>query len=192
VIAENIAAALGGGEAEPIEVPASGGVRVARRSLVFAEGDSATLPADTGLSYSRKGVVHLGGSSLFAELAVARLFRLAGWSAHWRDGYRGGWVADSDPVHRRKKELPPSAARSLVEQIAATRGGRLGGCWDVVASAGDMVAFAECKRLRRDPLNENQGRWLRACLDINVALEAFVVVEWDFESGTRPPSHAGV
>jgi hypothetical protein len=192
VIAGTIAAALGGNEAEPIEVPASGGAHVARRSLVFSEGDSGALPADTGLSYRRKQVVDVGGSSLFAELAVARLFRLAGWSAYWRDGYRGGWVADFDPAHRRKKELPPSAARSLVAHVAATRGGRLGGCWDVVAWCGGMVAFAECKRLRRDRLNENQGMWLRACLDANVDLEAFVVVEWDFASGTRPPAHARV
>jgi hypothetical protein len=105
VIADNIAAALGGSEAEPIEVPASGGVRVPRRSLVFSEGDPAALPADTGLSYRRKKVVDVGGSSLFAELAVARLFRFARWSAYWRDGYRGGWVADFDPVLRHHADI---------------------------------------------------------------------------------------
>jgi hypothetical protein len=88
VLADRIAAALGGRETDPIAIPASGGARVRRRPRAFSEGDPAALPAGTGLSYSRTKVIDVAGSSLFAELAVARLFRLAGWSAYWRDGYR--------------------------------------------------------------------------------------------------------
>src|SRR5437879_721863 len=128
-LAERIAGALGGSEAEPIEVPASGSVRVARRSLVFAEGDLAALPAGTGPAYTSEGVVRVGDWSGHAELAVARLLRLAGWSAYWRDNYRGGWVADSDATLSRRKDIPGFAGASLVRQVTAARGGRSAGCW---------------------------------------------------------------
>jgi hypothetical protein len=62
----------------------------------------------------------------------------------------------------------------------------------VVAWQGDNVAFAECKRLKRDRLNDNQGMWLRACLDNHVTLDSFLVVEWDVASGSRAPPPAGV
>jgi hypothetical protein len=178
-IGAEIAKAVGGRWIDDIDVPASDGAGAPRLSLVFDTGDPAQLPPGTSLAYSRKGLVDIDGTSLFAELAVVRLFRRAGWNADWWDGFGGGWVADGDLDRGHLRELPSSPARSLVKRIVAGRGGQ-SGCWDVVAWTDDLVAFAECKRRACDRLTKTQGRWLRACLDAEVAIDAFVVVEWDF------------
>jgi hypothetical protein len=177
-IREAIADALGGHWIEDIEVPASGGASVARRSLLFGLGDMSVMPRAVPPHFSRKGLVTVAGSSLFAELAVVRLFKLAGWTAYWRDGWGRGWVVDGDLERNHVKELPASLGSSVVASVAGRRGS-LSGCWDVVAWKADLVAFAECKRCKRDKLTDAQGLWLRSALDIDLPNEAFVVVEWD-------------
>jgi hypothetical protein len=154
------------------------GVTVARCSLSFATGDPAAFPLDVPRSYRRKGLVALGGDSLFAELAIARLFVRSGWNAYWRDGYRKRWVADGD-LSRRAVSLPqPSLGASVIDIVRAARGS-LSGCWDVLAWTHDRVAFVESKRRGGDRLQETQGQWLDAAVAVGVPLEAFVVLEWD-------------
>jgi len=164
-----------------IAVPDSGGASVARRSLIFDYGDMTALPATVPPAFRRKRLVSVAGSSLFAELAVVRLFKLAGWTAYWRDGYGGGWVADGDLERSHLPQLPASLGSSVVADVTRARGG-LSGCWDVVAWKANLVVFAECKRRRGDRLTGKQGRWLRSALDVGLPNEAFVVVEWDFAS----------
>jgi len=176
-IRDAVADAIGGDWAEDIEVPSSGHVRVARQSVTFDRGDLAAMPATTPQNYRKKGLVTVAGSDFFAELAVTRLFSLAGWTAYWRDGFRHGWVADGDMECTRVRELPPSLGRTVVGAVQNARGS-LSGCWDVVAWKGDHVAFAECKRHLHDRLQPTQGYWLRAALDVGVPLASFVVVEW--------------
>jgi hypothetical protein len=169
--------ALGGGWLPEIGVPPFG-VTVARCSLSFAPGDPAAFPLDVPPSYRRKGLVALDGDSLFAELAIARLFVRSGWNAYWRDGYRQRWVADGD-LSRRPVNLPrPSLGASVIDVVEAARGG-LSGCWDVLGWTDDRVVFVESKRRQADRLQETQGQWLDAALAVGVPREAFVVLEWD-------------
>ena len=137
------------------------------------------MPATVPLAFRRKGLVSVGGVSSFAELAVVRLFKLAGWNAYWRDGYGRRWVVDGDLERSRLAELPRSLGSSVVDGVTRARGG-ISGSWDVVAWKANLVAFVACKRRAGDRLMDTQGRWLRSALDVGVATEAFVVVEWDF------------
>lgn len=180
---------LGGGWLADIAVPPFR-VTVARCSLSFAAGDPAAFPIDIPPSYRRKGLVAVGGDSLFAELAIARLFVRSGWNAYWRDGYRQRWVADGD-LSRRSVSVPrPSLGASVIDAVQAARGS-LSGCWDVLAWTDERVAFVESKRRGGDRLQETQGRWLDAALAVGVPREAFVVVESDLihtSSTVRPPA----
>lgn len=186
-LAAQVAAALGGQDAGLTEVPGSGGLLVSCRALSFAAGSPETLPRGTPRTYSRKGLVDLNGTSLFAELAVVRLFTSAGWDAFWWNGFHRAWVADGD-MSRAPHLTGPMAATSLLDKVSAIRRGK-SGCWDVVACRDGQVVFAECKHKGADRLTQTQGAWLRACVDIGVPLEAFVVVEWSL-SRDEPSSSA--
>ena len=167
------------------------GVPVARCSLSFAAGDPAAFPLDIPPSYRRKGLVALDGDSLFAELAIARLFVRSEWNAYWRDGYGQRCVADRD-LSRRSVSLPrPSLGASVIDVVQAAHGSSLSGCWDVLAWTDERIAFVESKRRGGDRLQETQGRWLDAALAVGIPREAFVVLEWDFihtNPTLRPPA----
>ena len=67
--------------------------------------------------------------------------------------------------------------RSDHEEILDKIAPKGGGCFDVFAWRGDDVLFCECKRGKRDELQDTQLRWIDAAL--HSKLNNFLVVQWD-------------
>lgn len=79
--------------------------------------------------------------------------------------------------------MNPPAERQLttLAGIAETNGNSYKGCWDVLVWNGERTVFYELKRSKKDRIKATQLRWLRAALEVGLALEDFVIVEWDYE-----------
>jgi len=147
--------------------------------------------ASTNVSDYGKGpgaLVDFDGQPMFAEAAVTRVFRTAGWHARWMA---------SRPCEDYPKPGPliDPTVRALLDEIQRATTRRSGGCWDVLAWRDDsfgrgvqsrsrqypvMVAFAELKRQHHDVDRESQRLWLDASLSCGVPLEAFTWTLWDF------------
>ena len=98
---------------------------------------------------SNKKLIKFGGESAFSELAVVRLLREAGWSAVWIDSFhRRVWQSMTEyhklTAHSSLCGMPQNATMQLWSIVEGSDG-QLGGCWDVLASQNETVAFIELK-----------------------------------------------
>jgi hypothetical protein len=138
-----------------------------------------------GSNYGGKPIVDFDGAPAFAEIAIVRAVRDAGWSAVWvsqafgrpkfRDTYWG------KPVNPKV----PGSVLVLLADIAARRSGSYKGTWDVVAwPAGSdnpslsELLFIEAKRHGRDSIDIEQVRWYETMRARGATRSQFLVVDW--------------
>jgi hypothetical protein len=149
-------------------------------------------------AYGSKPVVLHGGVPMFAEIALVRLCKEAGWKdARWFQSYSmtkaGPKVyADWDPAVEGSKQsygtvadLRDTRAGDLVESIANKRRKRglrpYSGCWDVIAWTDDDILIYEAKQRKgSEPIKESQAEWMKVARSrgIRVPLNRFVVAEF--------------
>jgi hypothetical protein len=146
-------------------------VQIPKCNLIFKEWNGEPIQ-DT---YNHKAVIDFEGDPLFAELAILRMLEKAGWNGVWADSYRNKFRTalpeKSEPV-----SLPLAQAK-FINSIKQKTGKR-GGCWDVFAWKGGDIKFVESKRSMKDALRENQILWLETCLEMGIAPDSFLLVEW--------------
>jgi hypothetical protein len=135
--------------------------------------------------YGGKELLDFEGRPAFAELVILWTLQSAGWSGAWVDTYRhrfrSGYWGDAPDV------VLPNGPDALLETIY-TRAGRRTGAFDVIVWQGDQMLFAESKRKGKDRIRDSQRRWLSAAIEVGVALDHLLVVEWDLEGGGGQPA----
>ena len=158
-------------DGELFSLSSGASVLIQKYCLTFIPWKGAPIPN----TYNGKAVIDWNGESLFAELAVLRLFQSHGWEGVWVDSYRRkyriGLPDVAGPV-----ELPEKQ-KQLIESIRA-KAGRSGGCWDVFVWKGEEVMFIELKRQKKDVIQESQKVWLEKSIDFKLVAENFVFIEW--------------
>ncbi len=131
-----------------------------------------------GDRYGQKALLDFEGRPAFAELAILWTLQSAGWTGAWVDTYRrrfrSGYWGDTPDV------VLPNGSKALLEAIYAKAGSR-SGAFDVIAWHGDQVLFAESKRRGKDRIRDSQKNWLSAAIEVGVALDHLLVVEWSVE-----------
>jgi hypothetical protein len=156
---------------QALQLPKSGRVLVPKAKPSLS-GWTGQAPVDT---YNGKQVLNWAGRPAFAELAVLWALLEIGWDGVWIDTYSnvfrvGYW--DNVPVAKL-----PAAPMALLARVREAANSRFGP-WDVFCWRGPEVLFAECKRATRDAIRNSQIQWLQAALDIGLAVDDFLVVEW--------------
>lgn len=137
-----------------------------------------------GGTYGEKPLVDVEGEALFAELAALRLLQREGWDGVWVDSFGRRYLA-AMPDAGEPAELP-AVWRILLGAIVEGRSA-WSGCWDVFAWRGGDVLFAEVRRAGEGELRHSRRRWLEAALDKGLALDAFMLVDWDFAAEGAAP-----
>lgn len=155
-----------------IDLSSGESVMVAKASPEFLQwrGDP---PADT---FNGKPVVDYHGTPVFAEEYTLRSLEAAGWIGVWVNSYRREYLTSFAPSER--MTLPIVQNNRLALIAGSDRFPT--GCWDVFAWRGEEVLFAECKRKKRDKIRASQRQWLEKALAVGVAIESFLIVEWNF------------
>jgi hypothetical protein len=164
--------------AEPITLPSGRAVELPKAKPLFHAWRGA-VPNDC---YGSKPLLDLRGEMVFAELAILRLFELAGWQGRWIDSYRrkyrvGYWGDDT------AKDLPLEQ-KALLDSIRARSEVR-GGCFDVFCWCLGKIMFAEAKWKAHDRIRHSQRRWLEAALDVGIPVASFLIVEWGIQESSR-------
>lgn len=144
-----------------------------------------TAPTGTD-RFGGKDLLLVDGRPQFAEVAILRLFEVAGWEGRWVETYQRGVM---DPAFLREwnggafktqMQVPIEKAWVIdrLRAIAAANGNSYSGCWDVVAWKGNRLVFAESKKAKHDRMRGTQLRWLEAAMKCGCAVEDFQIVEW--------------
>ena len=127
----------------------------------------------------------IGGLDKYAEYAVLRALQESGWQGRWIDNWKGPKFWKS--LGELERTLPVGPAKVLFDEICSynpgRNRGRSWGCWDIFAWRDDSMLFVECKRRKKDRLNDNQRGWLAAGLRMQQELRhlppaSFWIVEW--------------
>ena len=143
------------------------------------------LGESPGSNYGGKPIIDFDGTPAFAEIAIVRAMRDAGWSAVWvsqafgrlkfRDTFWG------EPTTPRV----PGSVVSLLTEVATSRDGSYKGTWDVVAWPASSVnpaphelRFIESKRHGRDNIDREQVKWYEAMRARGAVPSQFLVVDW--------------
>jgi hypothetical protein len=165
---------------EVLDVTLSDGrtVRIPLCMTEFQHWNGPPLVFDFG----GKPTVYHAGQAAWAQLRIASLFRDAGWDALVVQTYGGlHYLREMKRGHDDRGLALPESARDLFARIAEHNGG-FGGFFDVFASRGDEVAFAEAKLSKKDRLSPTQRRWIAAALAAGVPNESLLIVEWKLSS----------
>ena len=125
--------------------------------------------------FGGKQLLNYRGDPVFAELYVLRLLQEHGWEEAWISSFGGRKCMRDMPVDAKLSNR--IKLRSDHEEILDKIAPKGGGCFDVFAWRGDDVLFCECKRGKRDELQDTQLRWIDAAL--HSKLNNFLVVQWD-------------
>jgi hypothetical protein len=161
-----------------------------KEAIVLASGETVSVPKCTvsfkawkGVplenTYGGKQIIDIDGQPFFAELATLRMLEKEGWSGVWVDSYRKAL----------RKEMPPSQVQypaiaqtaSEIFNMFSEQMIKGGGCWDVLAWKGKEVLFVECKRNKKDSMQQSQILWLERCLQMGLKPENFLIVEWEIQ-----------
>lgn len=146
-------------------------ISIQKYFLTFTPWKGAPIPN----TYNNKPVIDWNGESVFAELAVLRLFQSHDWEGVWVDSYhrkyRIGLPDVAEPI-----ELPQKQ-RELIESIKA-KTGRSGGCWDVFVWKDNQILFIELKRQKKDVIQDSQRLWLEKSIESGLTTDNFAFLEW--------------
>ena len=132
--------------------------------------------------FGGKQLLNYRGDPVFAELYVLRLLQEHGWEGAWISSFGGRKCMRDMPVDAKLSNR--IKLRSDHEEILDKIAPKGGGCFDVFAWRGDDVLFCECKRGKRDVLQDTQLRWIDAAL--HSKLNNFLVVQWDIWREGKP------
>ncbi len=127
-------------------------------------------------TYGNKQVLDYKGAPLFAELLVRAMFKENNWDGVWVDSYRKCFRTKMPEKVKEVIELPEQP-KQIYDKIVETTGFR--GCWDVFLWNDSDVLFVECKRNKKDKMQESQLVWLETCLKFGLLPHNFLFVEWD-------------
>jgi len=127
--------------------------------------------------FNGKPLIEFEGKVAFAELAILRVFKQAGWEGRWIDSFLHRHLSEYWPTPI--NEPLPAKQQSILDRIR-TEAGRDGGCFDVFCWRGEELLFAESKW--HDQLLESQIRWLEAAIDVGIPLTSFMLIQWEFET----------
>ena len=156
--------------AEIFSLPSGEEISIQKYFLTLAPWKGASIPNTS----NNKPVIDWNGESLFAELAVLRLFQSHGWEGVWVDSYRRkyriGLPDVTEPIDLPEKQ------KQLIESIRA-KTGRHGGCWDVFVWKDNQILFVELKRQKKDSIQESQKLWLEKSLESELTEENFAFFE---------------
>jgi hypothetical protein len=130
-------------------------------------------------TYGGKQVIDIDGRPFFAELATLRMLEKDGWAGVWVDSYRKALRKEMPPSQVQYSALAQTAAE--IFNIFSEQMIKGGGCWDVLTWRGREVLFVECKRIKKDSMQESQISWLEKCLQLGLKPENFLIVEWDIQ-----------
>jgi len=126
-------------------------------------------------TYGGKAVLSVGGKPAFAEIAILRILRDAGWDGVWVDTYRKRFRQDFAPHHC---GALPSHAQDLYDRICQANDGKISGWFDVFAWKRRRFLFVESKRRGKDFIRRSQIEWIEATLASGVPLESLLIFEW--------------
>jgi hypothetical protein len=136
-------------------------------------------------TFGGKPVLNVSGKPMFAELAIMTHFQNDGWQARWVETYGKtqpifltAWIDDK---YKNQVHVPFADTKitQLLADIATLNNNSYSGCWDLVASKGDNLIFAESKRSKKDSIRTTQVNWLSAALKYGLKHDNFLVVQWD-------------
>ncbi len=139
-------------------------------------------------TFGGKGLINFMGTPMFAELAIQRTAVLGGWNARWVETYAmKGKVpyyftqwGDCSLSQQVQDPISDNVQVELLETISKNNNGSYSGCWDVIAWQGDRTVFIESKRSKKDSFRSTQDQWLQAGLRAGLAVDNFLIVEWDY------------
>jgi hypothetical protein len=175
---------------EEIKLPSGRLVAVLKAAPTFEPWTGTPM----NYSFGRKPAVALAGGPIFAEIAILRLLKTAGWSGRWVSTYATSrarprlltsWNDDVPLKCQVSEPIAETMPSELLTRIVKANGEHFAGCWDVFAWKGDVAIFAEAKRHLRDRVRKTQRRWLEAALDVGLSENSFLLVEW--QSGSEAP-----
>ncbi len=136
-------------------------------------------------TFGGKPILNVSGRPMFAELAIMTQFQNDGWQTRWVETYGKKepiclteW---KDDKYKNQVHVPflDNKIIKLLADIAKLNNDTYSGCWDVVASNGDKIIFAESKRIKKDSIRSTQVNWLSAGLKYGLQPDNFLVVQWD-------------
>jgi len=180
-------------------------VELPKYALKFAEShdrDAWNWATNEAMN-NGKPLVDWQGQPMFAELAVASIFRSAGWQAYWSECYGGLVFLDRMPNLPRGSRtaklkqfgvtIDPGKA-SLIESIRRKCTVPNYSCLDLIAWTPDRTVLVELKhigrgkaanrgRKARDKLTDAQLRFVDAALESNLLVaDDILIVEWQFST----------
>jgi hypothetical protein len=130
--------------------------------------------------FGSKPLVEHAQRGVWAEFKIMSLFIDAGWEAFVVQAFGGiHYLREMKRGYDDRGVALPAQARELFADIAERNGG-FSGFFDVFASRGDELVFAEAKLARKDRLRSTQRRWIASVLAAGVRVEDLVIVEWEF------------
>jgi hypothetical protein len=162
------------------DLPGSGDpVYISTRRWALEPWEGEDSP-ELRLTWSRKGKFSVNGSRSCAELAVVHHLRNDGWEGVWVNAYSAELRSEWFPVPAVKTITETGAplwAVEIFDRLRAANGGKLGGFFDVFAWREPAeVRFDEVK-VGRDPIGQNQRKFVKLALDLHHRLDQFTIIE---------------
>ncbi len=155
-------------------------------TLAFKKWEGASIKN----TFGGKPLVNYDEIPMFAELAIQRTILKNGWSARWVETYASkgnnpyyfvNWL-DAPLTQQAVEPLNDLHHQNLLAKIAVQNGNSYSGCWDILAWKDKRTLFLESKRFKKDSIRNTQLHWLKAALDSGLALNNFLIVQWDFKT----------
>jgi len=154
-----------------LKLPSGETALISKCSRLFLRWQGTPI-SDT---YGGKAVLDFNGEPVFAELAILGVLRESGWDGVWVDTYRRKFRRSMPPDYC---DLP-SHAHELYDRIRRANGGKVSGCFDVLAWKGQDYLFVEAKRRSKDFTRRTQRAWIEAALNSGIPLDSLLICEWD-------------
>ena len=129
-----------------------------------------------GSTYGKKAVLDFNGRPAFAELAILWTLQNDGWQGVWVDKKVFRTDFWNSPPQRTLPQKP-SSLPDEIWNLAKTPPG----VWDVFCWQDDRVLFCECKRGKRDEIQQSQLIFAESALNLGLPLDSFLFVEWTTE-----------
>jgi len=139
-------------------------------------------------TFGGKPLIDFDGTPMFAELALMKLFKIAGWNSRWIETYGAKATVPyhfSDWIDGKLTEQPIDLIQeehilAKLNEISLINKGTYSGCWDVLGWLNDKMVFAELKRTKKDRIRNTQCNWLSSCMAYGLTIDNFLIVQWDF------------
>jgi hypothetical protein len=159
----------------PIRISGDQTITLNKCTPAFRKWRGAPVP-----TFGGKEILDINGSPAYAELAILRLLEKEGWNGVWVSAFGSPRFRKNIDDRTDIVSFNDSPAARIIHRLARERNG-FGGTFDVAASNGQEMLFAEAKRAKRDQIKSTQVDWLRSALATGVPIASFLVVEWSLQ-----------